>query len=66
MGQESKVVQLYAEATRLVVKPELLSGRPEFIQESNWYKVREAYANKLQSNGQKDLADQIRSEDAKG
>jgi len=66
LGQEQRVLDLYAEATKLVTKPEQLSGRPEYIRESNWYKVREGYARKLDNAGQKQLADQIRSEDAKG
>jgi hypothetical protein len=63
LDQQPRVLDLYAEAAKLVTKPEMLSGRPEFIHESNWYRVREDYANKLEQAGQKQLADQIRSED---
>jgi membrane carboxypeptidase/penicillin-binding protein PbpC len=63
MGQEQRVLKLYAEAAKLVVKPDMLSGRTEFIQQSNWYQVHEGYAGKLEAAGQKQLADQIRSQD---
>jgi hypothetical protein len=66
MGQESKVLELYAQTVKRVTKPEITSGRPEFIHESNWYKVRQAYADRLEAAGQKQLADEIRSEDEKG
>jgi hypothetical protein len=63
LGQDKNVVDLYAEAAKLVAKPDMLSGRAEFMHESNWYKVREAYAKKLEDAGQTQLADQIRSQD---
>jgi hypothetical protein len=53
MSQEPRVLDLYAKAAKLVTKPDLLSGRPEYIHESNWYKVREGYAGKLDDAGQK-------------
>lgn len=63
MGQPQRVLDLYAEAAKLVTKPDMLSGRAEFIHESNWYKVREGYADKLEEAGQKQLAEQIRGQD---
>ena len=66
MGHEDRILDLYTQAAKLVTKPEMLSGRPEYIQESNWYKIREGYASKLDSAGQTQMADQIRGEDKKG
>jgi hypothetical protein len=63
MDQRQRVLDLYAEAAKLVTKPDMLSGRAEFIHESNWYKVREGYADKLEEAGQKQLAEQIRGQD---
>jgi hypothetical protein len=63
LDEQPRVLDLYAEAAKMVSKPEMMSGRAEFIHESNWYKVREGYANKLDQAGQKQMADQIRSED---
>jgi hypothetical protein len=63
MGHEERILDLYAQAAKLVTKPSLLSGRAEFFRESNWYKVREAYAEKLDAAGQKQLAEQIRGLD---
>jgi hypothetical protein len=57
------ILLLYATAAKLVAKPDQMPGRAEFVAQSNWYKVREAYANRLAEAGQKDRAEQIRQED---
>ena len=42
-----------------MTKPDLTMSS-DFIKQSNWYKVREAYAAKLEEAGQSALADQVR------
>jgi hypothetical protein len=61
MGQPAKVLDLYANAFRMVTKPGL-SMSSEFIKQSNWYKLREAYAKKLEEAGQTQMAEAIRSD----
>ncbi len=65
MGQPEKVLDLYAGAAKLVARPEM-NARPEFMRQSNWYKVREAYAAKLADAGQTQQADRIHAEDTGG
>jgi hypothetical protein len=64
LGQSSKIVDLYAKAYKLVAKPGITSGT-EFAKQSNWYKVREAYAKKLEEAGQTAKADEVRNDDGK-
>ncbi len=62
MGQGQRVLDLYAAAAKAVAKPGM-AGRSEFMHQSNWYKVREAYAAKLADAGQTSAADAIRQQD---
>jgi hypothetical protein len=62
MGQQSKVLELYDNATKLVEKPQEQMAT-EFFKESNWYKLREAYAAKLSDAGRTQEADKIRAAD---
>jgi hypothetical protein len=62
MGQDAKVLDLYAVAAKLVIKPDQPMAL-EFFRESNFFKVREAYAKKLDAAGLADQAAAIRSED---
>jgi hypothetical protein len=62
LGQESKVLDLYAEAAKLVAKPDQPMA-PEFFQQSNFFKLREAYAKKLDEAGFAEQAAAIRSQD---
>jgi hypothetical protein len=64
LGQPSKVVDLYAKAYKLVAKPGITSGT-EFVKQSNWYKLREAYAKKLDESGDTAKADEVRNDDGK-
>ena len=64
MDQPKKVLDLYARAFKLVTKPDVaMSG--EFVKQSNWYRLREAYAAKLEESGQSALAEQVRSDGGK-
>ena len=65
MNRVAAVLDLYADAAKRVAKPSD-GGRAEFVHQSNWYKVRQAYADKLAEAGQKGAAEQIRAEDQKG
>jgi hypothetical protein len=62
LGQESKVLDLYAGAAKLVAKPDQPMA-PEFFQQSNFFKLREAYAKKLDEAGFAEQAAVIRSQD---
>ena len=65
MGHPERVLDLYAAAAKGVAKPSM-SGRAEFVRQSNWYKIREAYAARLSDAGQAQLAERIRDEDKAG
>ena len=65
MDQPARVLDLYAGAVKLVIKPEQ-GGRAEFVRQSNWYKIRELYAARLAAAGLAQQADQIRAEDGHG
>jgi hypothetical protein len=60
MGQEAKVLDLYADAAKLVVKPDQQMAMMYF-KESNFFKVREAYAKKLDEAGLTNQASAIRA-----
>lgn len=62
MGQHAKVLDLYAVAAKLVIKPDQPMAL-EFFRESNFFKVREAYAKKLDAAGLADQAAAIRAAD---
>jgi hypothetical protein len=62
MGQDAKILDLYAVAAKLVIKPDQPMAL-EFFRESNFFKVREAYAKKLDAAGLADQAAAIRSAD---
>ena len=65
LGEDGRVLDLYAGAAKAVVKPGM-AGQAEFLHQSNWYKIREAYAAQLAEAGQADLAERIRDEDKAG
>ena len=65
MDRVAQILDLYADAAKRVAKPSD-GGRAEFVRQSNWYKVRQAYADKLAEAGQKGAAEQIRAQDQKG
>ena len=64
MNREKQVLDLYADAAKRVAKPSM-TGRAEFMHQSNWYKIHQAYAAVLDDAGQGALAAQMRGDDAK-
>jgi hypothetical protein len=55
MGRESQVLALYKQAATAVMKPNTdMAG--EFLKQSNWYKLRVAYAKKLEEAGKESEA----------
>ncbi len=60
-NQSGKVLDLYALAYKLVTKPGMDMG-PEFVKGSNWFKIRKAYADKLDAAGQTQQATNIRND----
>ncbi len=63
MNQDSKVLDLYAQAVSLVDKPQQQMA-PEFLHQSNWYRLREAYADVLDQAGKSEMAEAIRAADS--
>lgn len=55
IGQQDKVLTLYKQAATAVMRPDSMMA-PEFMKQSNWYKIRAAYARKLEEAGRSNEA----------
>jgi hypothetical protein len=64
MNEMPKILDLYALAYKLVERPDPKMG-PDFVRGSNWFKVKGAYAKKLDAAGQTQLAAAVRADGAK-
>jgi tetratricopeptide (TPR) repeat protein len=62
MGQSARVLALYDQASKMATKPKQKMA-PEFLRQSNWYRLRVAYAKKLDQAGRTREAEAIRTQE---
>ncbi|MBV8782374.1 MAG: hypothetical protein JO353_13335 [Phycisphaerae bacterium] len=62
MNRKEHVLDLYAMAAKTVTPPEQTMAS-DIVHQSNWYKVREAYAHKLEEAGNSQEAAKVHQED---